>query len=217
MLLLAAVKQPVENLGIPLLPVAAATLALATWNPAQQSAVTAGTWQLDLHILFSVLAYSLFALAAVQAVLLAIQEHHLRNRHPGGYIRALPPLQVMERLLFQMIGTGFVLLSAGTADRLLVSGRYLCPAPGPQNRIYPLPPGCIFGVLLWGRWKFGWRGRKAIRWTLSGFVFLILAYFGSKAVLELILDTRRLTNLRLTPTIDSFSGNRISVLGRHSP
>ena len=111
-LLLAAIKQPVENLGIPLLPIAAATVALASWNPGQHATITAGTWQLDLHILFSILAYSLFALAAVQALLLAIQDRHLRNRHPGGFIRALPPLDIMERLLFQMIGTGFALLSA---------------------------------------------------------------------------------------------------------
>jgi len=185
-MLLAAVKQPVENLGIPLLPVAAATLALATWNPTQQSAVTAGTWQLDLHILFSVLAYSLFALAAVQAVLLSIQEHHLRNRHPGGYIRALPPLQVMERLLFQMIGTGFALLSAA-----LLSGFFFLDDIFAQHLVHKtvlsMAAWVIFGILLWGRWKFGWRGRTAIRWTLSGFIFLLLAYFGSKAVLELIL------------------------------
>ena len=73
-MLLAAIKQPVENLGIPLLPIAAATLALATWDPSQQRAVTAASWQLDLHILFSVLAYSLLALAAVQAALLSIQD-----------------------------------------------------------------------------------------------------------------------------------------------
>lgn len=185
-MLLAAVKQPVENLGIPLLPIAAATLALATWNPTQQSTVTAGSWQLDLHILFSVLAYSLFALAAVQAVLLSIQDHHLRNRHPGGYIRALPPLQVMEHLLFQMIGTGFALLSAALLSGFLfledIFAQHLV-----HKTVLSMAAWVIFGILLWGRWKFGWRGRTAIRWTISGFAFLLLAYFGSKAVLELVL------------------------------
>ena len=46
---------------------------------------------------------------------------------------------------------------------------------------------CVFAVLLWGRWRFGWRGRTAIRWTIGGFIFLMLAYFGSKFVLELLL------------------------------
>jgi len=186
LLLLVAIKQPVENLGIPVLPVAAATVALASWNPEQHTTITSGSWQLDLHILFSVLAYSLFALAAVQAVLLAIQERHLRNRRPGGYIRALPPLQVMEGLLFQMIGAGFVLLSAALLTGILfledIFAQHLV-----HKTLLSIAAWVIFGILLWGRWKFGWRGRKAIRWTLSGFVFLLLAYFGSKLVLELIL------------------------------
>ncbi|MFQ5643109.1 MAG: inner membrane protein YpjD [Thiogranum sp.] len=187
LLLLVAIKQPVENLGIPILPVAAATVALASWNPGQNAPITSGSWQLDLHILFSVLAYSLFALAAVQAVLLAIQDRHLRNRHPGGYIRALPPLQIMEDLLFQMIGSGFVLLSAALLTGILfledIFAQHLV-----HKTLLSIAAWVIFGILLWGRWKFGWRGRKAIRWTLSGFVFLLLAYFGSKLVLELILS-----------------------------
>jgi len=186
LLLLVAIKQPVENLGILVLPVAAAAVALASWNPGQQTSITSGSWQLDLHILFSVLAYSLFALAAVQAVLLAIQDRHLRNRHPGGYIRALPPLQIMEGLLFQMIGTGFALLSAALLTGILfledIFAQHLV-----HKTLLSIVAWVIFGILLWGRWKFGWRGRKAIGWTLSGFVFLLLAYFGSKLVLELIL------------------------------
>ena len=187
LLLLASIKQPVENLGIPLLPVAAATMAMALWYPNQRAVIAADSWQLDLHILFSVLAYSMFALAAVQSVLLAIQDNHLRNRHPGGFIRALPPLQVMERLLFQMIGTGYALLSVA-----LLTGIFFLEDMFAQHlahkTILSFAGWVIFGVLLWGRWRFGWRGRKAIGWTLSGFAFLILAYFGSKLVLELILN-----------------------------
>ena len=187
LLLLVAIKQPVENLGIPVLPVAAATVALASWNPGQQTSITSSSWQLDLHILFSVLAYSLFALAAVQAVLLAIQERHLRNRHPGGYIRALPPLQIMEGLLFQMIGTGFALLSAALLTGVLfledIFAQHLV-----HKTTLSLIAWVVFAVLLWGRWRFGWRGRVAIRWTIGGFIFLMLAYFGSKFVLELVIN-----------------------------
>ena len=187
LLLMASIKQPVENLGIPLLPVAAATMALALWYPNQRAVIAETSWQLDLHILFSVLAYSMFALAAVQSVLLAIQDNHLRNRHPGGFIRALPPLQVMERLLFQMIGVGYALLSVALLTGILfledIFAQHLA-----HKTILSITGWVIFGVLLWGRWRFGWRGRKAIGWTLSGFAFLILAYFGSKLVLELILS-----------------------------
>jgi ABC-type uncharacterized transport system permease subunit len=185
LLLLAAIWQPVESLGIPLLPIAATTLGLAVLYPGQH-AISATSWQLDAHILFSVLAYSLFVLAAFQAVLLAIQERHLRNRRPGGFIRALPPLQVMEQLLFQMIGAGFALLSVA-----LLTGFFFLEDIFAQHLVHKtilsIAGWVIFGILLWGRWRFGWRGRTAIRWSLSGFALLALAYFGSKLVLELIL------------------------------
>lgn len=187
LLLLTALRQPVENLGIPVLPVAAVTLALAAWNPGNPRDITTTSWQLDLHILFSVLAYSLFALAAAQALLLHIQDRHLRTRRPGGFIRALPPLEVMETLLFQMIATGFALLSAALLTGVLfledIFAQHLV-----HKTVLSIISWVIFGILLWGRWRFGWRGRTAIRWTLSGFAFLILAYFGSKMVLELILQ-----------------------------
>ena len=185
LLLLTAIWQPVESIGIPLLPITATTLGLAALYPSQH-AISATSWQLDTHILFSVLAYSLFVLAAFQAVLLAIQERHLRNRRPGGFIRALPPLQVMEKLLFQMIGVGFTLLTVA-----LLTGFFFIEDIFAQHLVHKtilsIAGWIIFGVLLWGRWRFGWRGRTAIRWTLSGFALLALAYFGSKLVLELIL------------------------------
>ena len=121
------------------------------------------------------------------AVLVAVQDQHLRNRHPGGFIRALPPLQTMEVLLFEMIGLGFFLLSLA-----LVSGLMFLENMFDQNLAHKtILSGIawlVFGTLLWGRFRFGWRGRTAITWTLSGFVVLMLAYFGSKAVLELILQ-----------------------------
>lgn len=185
-LLLASFKQPLENLGIPILPIAAATVGLAILYRGKGHTIASGSWQLDMHILFSVLAYSVFALAAVQALLLAIQEYHLRNRRPGGFIRALPPMQIMEQLLFQMIGSGFVLLSVA-----LLTGFFFLEDIFAQHLVHKtvlsIIAWAVFGILLWGRWQFGWRGRTAIRWTLSGFAFLLLAYFGSKFVLELVL------------------------------
>lgn len=186
-LLLASFKQPLENLGIPVLPIAAATVGLAIIYRGKSQAIASTSWQLDLHILFSVLAYSIFALAAVQALLLAVQEKHLRNRQPGGFIRTLPPMQIMEQLLFQMIGSGFALLSAA-----LLTGFFFLEDILAQHlahkTILSMIAWAVFGILLWGRWRFGWRGRTAIRWTLSGFMFLLLAYFGSKFVLELVLQ-----------------------------
>ena len=109
-------------------------------------------------------------------MLLAIQDYRLRHRQPGGFLRGIPPLTAMEALLFQMIGAGFILLSI-----TLVSGLFFLEDLFAQHLVHKATLSFIawgvFGVLLWGRWRFGWRGRTAIRWTLSGFVFLALAYF----------------------------------------
>ena len=185
-LLAAAMVRPVENLGILALPFAALTLVLGLWFPAERIVVGAGCWPLELHIFIAILAYSLLTLAAAQAALLAIQDHRLRRRLPGGFLRGIPPLTTMENLLFQMIGAGFVLLSI-----TLISGLFFLEDLFTQylahKAVLSFVAWGVFGVLLWGRWRFGWRGRTAIRWTLSGFAFLALAYFGSKLVLELIL------------------------------
>jgi ABC-type uncharacterized transport system permease subunit len=123
----------------------------------------------------------------LQALLLAIQEAHLRNRQPGGIIRSLPPLQTMESLMFQMIGVGFALLTLALVTGILflqdIFAQHLV-----HKTVLSIMAWCVFALLLWGRWRFGWRGRVAIRWTVGGFIFLMLAYFGSKLVLELILN-----------------------------
>ncbi len=186
LLLLAAMSRPVENLGIVLLPLAALSIALLFAYPGQHILTDDLSWRLDIHIVLSVLAYSLLALASLQALVLAFQDYQLRNRHPGGLVRALPPLQVMEGLLFQMIGTGFALLSLA-----LLSGIFFLEDIFAQHLVHKtvlsIAAWLVFAVLLWGRRRFGWRGRMAIRWTLGGFVALMLAYFGSKLVLELLL------------------------------
>lgn len=186
LVLVTAVTQPVENLGLVVLPFATVCVILQAVWPSTPDLLSHLPLEMQAHILISILAYSLLALAAVQAILLAIQDRHLRNRHPGGFIRALPPLETMESLLFQMIAVGFVLLSAS-----LVTGFLFLENMFAQHLVHKTVLSVIawlvFAVLLWGRWRFGWRGRKAIAWTMSGFVLLMLAYLGSKLVLELIL------------------------------
>lgn len=186
LLLLAAIFQPVENLGIAVFPLAAGTIGLLLLYPRQHIITDPSSWQLDLHIVTSLLAYSILGLAVLQAALLAVQDHHLRNRQPGGFIRALPPLTVMESLLFQMIATGFVLLSLALVTGMLfledIFAQHLV-----HKTVLSIIAWLVFGILLWGRARFGWRGRTALKWTTGGFIFLMLAYFGSKFVLELIL------------------------------
>ncbi|MEO5574171.1 MAG: cytochrome c biogenesis protein CcsA [Gammaproteobacteria bacterium] len=187
LLLLTSLTKPVINLGIVLLPLAALTIVLEIMFPSNHLLfMQAGFDGLDAHILISIMAASLITIAAVQAGLLAIQDAHLHEKHPGGFIRALPPLQTGETLLFQIIAMGFVLLTAA-----LISGAIFLENIFAQHLVHKtvlsIIAWLVFGILLWGRWRFGWRGRTAIRWTLAGFFALMLAYFGSKLVLEIIL------------------------------
>ncbi|HEY0719735.1 MAG TPA: cytochrome c biogenesis protein CcsA [Gammaproteobacteria bacterium] len=187
LVIVSANRSPVVNLGIVVLPLAAFGVALQWLFPSQGGHITHTSTGLDIHILLSIISYSLLAVAAVQAILLAVQDHHLRNRRPGGFIRALPPLETMEKLLFRMIGIGYVLLSLS-----LVSGVHFLEDIFAQHKVHKttlsIVAWAVFAVLLWGRWRSGWRGRVAIRWTLAGFAILMLAYFGSKLVQELILQ-----------------------------
>ncbi len=187
LLLIASITKPIENLGIIIFPLASITLLLENLIPSSHIILTNAASELRFHILISVLAYSLFSIAAMQAILLAIQNRFLRKKHPGGFIRALPPLETMESLLFQMIAVGFVLQSLA-----LITGMFYLEDMFEQHLVHKtilsIAAWCVFAILLWGRWKFGWRGRTAIRWTMVGFTILLLSYFGSKLVLEIFLN-----------------------------
>ena len=184
--LLASLKQPVENLGILLLPLVALAVVFKNLLFPNHALIIEADWRLETHILGSMLAYSVLSIAAVQALLLAIQERQLRLRRLGGVLHALPPLQTMENLLFRLISLGFILLSMSLLSGILfledIFAQHLV-----HKTVLSLIAWVVFAVLLWGRRRFGWRGRTAIRWTLAGFATLMLAYFGSKLVLELLL------------------------------
>lgn len=185
-LIIAALRQPVECLAIVVFPFAAIMLVLRMMSE-QHHYITQISNGLETHILLSIIAYSVLSIAAVQSLLLYIQDYHLHNKQPGGFISALPSLETMEILLFKMIALGFILLTVS-----LASGIPYLEDIHQQHLTHKIILSCIawfvFAVLLWGRWKFGWRGQTAIRWTLGGFVLLMLAYFGSSLVLQVILQ-----------------------------
>jgi len=183
MILIAAWREPVENLAIGVFPIAALALVLRLTSNKVHHLSTALSPGLETHIVTSIIAYALLSLAALQAILLYVQDSHL-HKHPAGFVRTLPPLETMEQLLFKMIGIGFIILSVSLVTGLF----YIEDLISQHKTVLSLGAWIFFAVLLYGRWKFGWRGRTAIRWTLTGFVFLLLAYFGSKFVLELILQ-----------------------------
>lgn len=187
LLLVSAFTRPVESLGIVVLPFTAITIILRLISNEHQHLSHDLTTGLEFHIMISILAYSLLSIAVVQAVLLYFQDAHLHNKQPGGIVRALPPLETMETLLFQMIGLGFIMLSIS----LISGGLYLEDILGQHlvhKTVLSIIAWILFAILLWGRIQFGWRGRIAIRWTIVAFITLMLAYFGSKFVIELILN-----------------------------
>nr|WP_178117762.1 cytochrome c biogenesis protein CcsA [Pseudomonas sp. R5(2019)] len=184
--LLACARIPVENLLLLLFPLGLLTTLIAQFAPTGTVPVINESPGILAHILLSILAYGMFTIAVVQSLLLLLQDHQLKHKHPSGLIRNFPPLQTMESLLFGFLWAGWVLLSLS-----LISGWLFLDNLFAQHLVHKTLLAClawfVFSVLLWGRNRLGWRGHKAIRWTLAGFCLLMLAYFGSKLVREFIL------------------------------
>lgn len=187
--LVASLSQPIALLGTFILPAAALTLLLAWIWPSRHLHLPPASLPLFAHVVISILAYSLLSIAIVQGLMLGIQERRLHEKQTSRFLRALPPLQTMETLMFQMIGIGFFLLTL-----TLISGIFFSeavfgkPLMFTHHIVLSVFAWVAFAVLLVGRWRFGWRGRAAIRWAMAGFSLLILAYFGTKFVLEVILN-----------------------------
>lgn len=143
-------------------------------------------WRLQLHAWLALLAYATLAIAALLAVMLWAQERALRRREFHAWLRALPPLTELEELLFRTISVGFLLLTA-----TLLTGVLFVENLFAQHLVHKTVLSVLswlaFGALLVGRWRYGWRGNKAVRWTLTAMALLLLAFFGSKFVLELVL------------------------------
>ena len=186
LLLVTLLAKPVKNLVIVWSPLAALLVGLEMYFPSQRILATDLNFGVQLHIFYSILAYSILSIAALQAIFLAIQDYQLHHKHPGWALQMLPPLQGMEVLLVQMIGIGVILLTAS-----LISGFIFVENIFAQHLVHKtvlsMLAWLIFVALLWGRWQYGWRGKTLVLWNFSGFFILMLAYFGSKLVLELIL------------------------------
>jgi ABC-type uncharacterized transport system permease subunit len=183
--LLVNLSRPVAGLGILIFPLSAVLLALDAFI-APRTAPEAMTWQIELHVTIAVLAFGILSIAAALAILLAIQERALRRSKFGHWLRALPPLTLTEVLLFRLIAVGFVLLTLTLVTGTLFVGN-LFSQHLVHKTVLSIVAWIVFGVLLWGRWRHGWRGIRAVNLTLIGMGILLLAFFGTKLVLELIL------------------------------
>jgi ABC-type uncharacterized transport system permease subunit len=181
--LFSSLKKALHNLFILLSPLSVLAVGASIIG---RDANVQISYQLASHVVLSILAYSLLTIATLQALLLAYQNHQLKSKHTIGKVRLLPPLQTMESLLFELLWAGEILLTLS-----ILSGMWFLEDIFAQHlahkTVFSIAAWVIYTLLLWGRHRLGWRGYTAIRWTLGGFALLMLAYFGSKLVLELIL------------------------------
>jgi len=157
---------------------------LALFFPGKPLEPEASPW-LPLHLVLGVASYGLFAAAAVHAWLMMRAEHSIRA---GSDANAGLPLLTLERLTFRFATAGFVLLSATLVAGLFFSETlYGKPVRFDHKTVFSVLAWVVFAFLLLGRVKFGLRGRRAVRVLYAGSILLLLAYVGSRFVLEVIL------------------------------
>ncbi len=184
--LISTLRHPVEILAILMMPIASLSIALDLANTSTHLLPPGSSNGLLLHVLSSLIAYSILGLAALHAIVLSMQNSYLHSHQPGGIIRLLPPLKTMESILFETIIIGFIGLSISLLTGLLFLDNMFAQQLA-HKTVLSIIAWMVFAILLCGHWFLGWRGRTATRWTLGGFLSLMLAYFGSKFVLEVLL------------------------------
>jgi ABC-type uncharacterized transport system permease subunit len=142
-----------------------------------------------LHFAIAMLAYALFIVATVHALLMLAEEKWLHRGVLPPFLRTLPPLLEMEALLFRIVLGAFILLTLTLVSGVFFSEQLFGkPLKTSHKTVFGFISWFIFGGLLAGHYFRGWRGRTAVRWTIAGFIALLLAYIGSKVVLELVLQ-----------------------------
>jgi ABC-type uncharacterized transport system permease subunit len=187
LLLISSLRRPLDNLFALMLPITIISAALPIFLVGPQVPFSQLNSGVVSHILLSMLAYGALTIGTLQAILLAIQEKHLKQRSTKGFIQALPPLQTMEALLFEILWLGFILLTLSLISGILyidnIFAQHLV-----HKTFFSITAWLVLATLLWGRHQLGWRSQTAARWTFATFILLLLAYFGSKFVLEIVLN-----------------------------
>lgn len=186
-LLLSLARRPLQNLMVILFPLSAAALLVATFLPGDGALLASLSAGMLTHIGTSILAYAVLTIAACQAAALSVQDYQLRHRHTRGLVQLLPPLQVMETMLFEIVWVGLILLTLAIASGFVflddIFAQHLV-----HKTVLSICAWLLFATLLWGHHYLGWRAQMAARFTLGGFIALVLAYAGSKFVLEVLLQ-----------------------------
>jgi ABC-type uncharacterized transport system permease subunit len=185
LIIVAALRKPIAYLAILIFPLAALSIVLTNSFPAHHIVHTAANPKQLIHIILSIVAFSILVSAGLQALVLAWQEKQLRQKYSHSIIQKLPPLETMEKLLFQMIAAGAVILGVVVMTSIYFFHAILLQQLL-QKTILALTTWIIFIVLLIGRHFFGWRGKKAIYCTIGGVLLLTITYFSSMIIMELL-------------------------------
>jgi ABC-type uncharacterized transport system permease subunit len=196
-LVLAVYALESHRIGLPsvrrvLAALAAVAVALAWLFPGEAQPLVTTPWA-PLHWLLGFASYGLFGAALLHAALLRRAEKQLRVkpgtsgqfppalRH-GGQALGMPLLQ-LESLTLRFVAAGFVMLSL----TLVLGAWFATPWRWDHKTVFSVLSWIVFAILLIGRHQFGWRGRQAVRWLIAGSTLLLLAYVGSRFVLEVVL------------------------------
>lgn len=179
--------RPVIALNLIGIPVAAFGLILGFGFSKSNQFIEQHSFGLDLHIILSLSAYAVLFMAAIQAIILWIQNRELKKKQKKRiWVNLLPPFQVMESLLFDLLITGFSLLTVALVFGFFTIDNFFAQHLA-HKTAFSIVSWFVYGSILIGHYKFGWRGEKAIRFTLTGFFLLAVGFIGSKFILEMIL------------------------------
>ena len=183
---ISAINKPLHSLYLVLFPISILTLIIALTSSSMGPTINV-SWDIQIHILLSVLAYSFLAIAALQALLSGYQNWQLKHKHQNALMRTLPALETMEALLFQIIWFGEIILTLSLLSGFLVYDN-LFEQQLIHKVTFSLLAWLVYAALLFGRQYYGWRGQRAINWTWIGFGAILLGFIGSKFVIEYILN-----------------------------
>lgn len=177
-----------DGLQALVMPVAAVGALLPLWLPAPRPLPNTDLLAFKIHLLIAILAYSLFTIASLHVLLMTLLERRLHQTDRPLVLNRLPALLTMEALLFRILWAGFGLLTLTLITGVIFAEQLFGRAARINHQtVFGVASWLIFAALLGGRHAYGWRGRVAVRWTLAGFFMLVLAYIGSKFILEFIL------------------------------
>jgi ABC-type uncharacterized transport system permease subunit len=182
LILASSVSKPVESLGLIIFPLSLIGLLLPAWLPPPHLL----SHEIGVHVLLSLIAFTLIGLAAAQAALLMVQEKRLRDRQWQGVIGTFPPLALMERMQFEWLVAGFISLSLALVTGVLFVDN-LVEQHLAHKALFTVLTWLLVAVLLWGHYRLGWRGQRAAQLTLWGYGLLVVGYAGSQFVLEVVL------------------------------